>query len=253
MRRQLFGVGFGAWAAGLGVYALGLAITAPATLVDASLQRVSHGRLRIAEAHGTLWAGTGQLELQDAQQRTRIAEQISWRIRPQHLLRGQLVSEIRLNSSAKPFHVSLSMSRIDIADADLDLPAAFLTAVEPKLAPLGLTGNLRLQIPRWSIGHRNLRGNATLHWRNAGSTYAQISPLGDYELRFTGEGAAVHATLLTLRGPLQLDGQGSWGYGSVAEVRGSALVPPQHRQQLVPLLRLIAVERGEGRYDLQLK
>lgn len=253
MRWQWFGVGFGAWAAGLGVYALALAVTVPATLVDAGLQQVSHGRLRIAEARGTLWSGAGQFEIRDAQQRTSIAEQVSWSIRPLHLLRGQLVSEIRWGLSAKPFQIALSVSRIDIADADLDFPAAMLTAVEPRLAPLGLTGDLRLQITRWSVDHRDFRGNATLHWRNAASAYAQVSPLGDYELRFTGEGAAVRATLLTLRGPLQLDGQGSWDYGGVQKFRATALVPPQHRQQLAPLLRLIAVERGAGRFELQLQ
>lgn len=32
-----------------------------------------------------------------------------------------------------------------------------------------------------------------------------------------------------------------------------ARVPPQHTQQLGPLLRLIAVERDTGSFDLQLK
>jgi len=32
-----------------------------------------------------------------------------------------------------------------------------------------------------------------------------------------------------------------------------ARVRPQHQQQLVPLLRLIAVERGDGSFELQLK
>ena len=253
MRGQWFGIGFGAWAAGLGVYTLALAVTVPATLADAVLQQVSHGRLRITEARGTLWSGAGQLEIRDARQRTSIAEQVSWRIRPLHLLRAQLVSEIHWGFSAMPFQVALSVSRIDIADADLDFPAAILAAVEPRLAPLGLTGDLRLQIARWSIDHRDLLGNATLHWRNAASIYAQVSPLGDYELRFTGEGAAVRATLLTLRGPLQLDGQGYWNYNGMQKFSASAFVPPQHRQQLAPLLQLITVERGEGIYDLQLK
>ena len=29
-------------------------------------------------------------------------------------------------------------------------------------------------------------------------------------------------------------------------------LPPQHQQQLAPLLRLIAVERGEGSFELRL-
>ncbi len=32
----------------------------------------------------------------------------------------------------------------------------------------------------------------------------------------------------------------------------NARIDPQYQEQLVPLLRLIAVERGEGRFDLKL-
>ncbi len=41
-------------AIGLVAYALGVITTAPATLIDAGLQRISHGKLRLVEAQGTL-------------------------------------------------------------------------------------------------------------------------------------------------------------------------------------------------------
>ena len=41
--------------------------------------------------------------------------------------------------------------------------------------------------------------------------------------------------------------------GKLALDEVSAHFPPQHQQQLASLLRLIAVERGEGRFELQLK
>ena len=104
-----------------------------------------------------------------------------------------------------------------------------------------------------SFGRSAIQGNATLQWRGAGSAFTRVSPLGDYELRFEGEGAAVRASLRTLQGPLQLDGQGSWTSGGNPAFLGTARVPPQQRQQLAPLLRMIAVERGEGSFELQLK
>ena len=67
------------------------------------------------------------------------------------------------------------------------------------------------------------------------------------------DGATVQASLRTLQGPLQLDGRGSWASGRNPEFQGNARVPPQHMQQLAPLLRMIAVERGDGRFDLILK
>jgi len=76
--------------------------------------------------------------------------------------------------------------------------------------------------------------------------------LGDYELRLDGEGATVHAYLRTIQGPLRLEGKGSWANGNHPVFLATARVPAQHQQQLAPLLRLIAVDRGEGSFELQL-
>lgn len=240
-------------AIGIGAYTLGLIVTAPATLIDARLQHVTDGRLRLTEARGTLWSGSGQIEIRDATRRTGLAKNIAWRVLPAYLLRGELRAELELDQAAKRFPVTLSVSRIELADAELNLPAAALGLAVPKLAPLGLTGEVLLRIARLSLERNALRGNATLQWHAAGSSFAPVSPLGDYELRLEGEGAAVRASLSTLQGPLQLDGQGSWASGTNPVLRATARVPPQHLQQLAPLLRLIAIERGQGRFELQLQ
>ena len=140
-----------------------------------------------------------------------------------------------------------------MANADISLPAAVLGLAVPKLAPLGLTGDVLIHVASLSIARDGMQGNATLQWRAAGSALTPMSPLGDYELRLEGEGAAVRASLRTLQGPLQLDGKGSWTHGDNPAFLAIAGVPPQHQQQLAPLLRLIAVERGEGSFELQLK
>ena len=144
-------------------------------------------------------------------------------------------------------------SRIEVAEADINLPAEALGLGVAKLAPLGLTGDMLLHVARLAFRRGSVQGNATLQWRGAGSAFTRISPLGDYELRLEGDGAAVQASLRTLQGPLQLDGQGSWASGRNPVFQGNARVPPQQLQQLAPLLRMIAIERGEGRFELQLK
>ncbi len=240
-------------AIGLGAYALALIATAPATLVDAGLQRASHGRLRLAEAQGTLWSGSGQIEIRDAGGRTGVAKSLAWRFLPESLLRGRLVSEVELDQSARRFPVTISLSRIEIANAEISLPATVLGLGVPKLAPLGLTGDVLLRVASLSIERKEMQGNATLQWRDAGSVLTPISPLGDYELRLDGEGATVHAYLRTIQGPLRLEGKGSWANGNHPVFLATARVPAQHQQQLAPLLRLIAVERGEGSFELVLK
>lgn len=240
-------------ALGLGAYALGLIATAPATLIDAGLRQATEGRLRLAESSGTIWSGTGQIEIRDVNRRTGIAKNITWRNLPAYLLRGQLRCEVALDHAAKPFPVTISLARIEIADADINLPAAALGLGVPKLAPLELSGDLLLHVARITLEAGAIQGKATLQWRGAGSAFTQVSPLGDYELRLEGDGAAVRASLRTLSGPLQLDGQGSWTRGGNPQFQGTAGVPKEHLQQLAPLLRMLAVERSEGSFELQLR
>lgn len=239
-------------ATGLAVYALALIATAPATLADAGLRHASDGSLRIAEARGTLWSGSGQIEIRDAGGRAGVAKDFAWRVVPQSLLRGHLVCEIGLEQAGRRFPVTLTVSGVELANADISLPATVLGMGVAKLAPLGLTGEVRVHVASLSIARDTLVGNATLQWRAAGSALTPVSPLGDYELRLDGEGATVNATLHTIEGPLRLEGKGSWTRGARPVFLGMAGVPPLHQQQLAPLLRLIAVERGAGSFELRL-
>ena len=239
-------------AIGLIVYTVAIVATAPATLIDARLQQASQGRLRLAEAHGTLWSGSGQIEVRDSAGRIGIAKNLAWRFLPESLLRGRLVCEVGLDQSGKRFPVTISISRIEVANADISLPATVLGLGLPKLAPLGLTGDVVLHVASLTIERKEMQGNATLLWRDAGSVLTPISPLGDYELRLDGEGATVHAYLRTIQGPLRLEGKGSWANGNNPVFLATAQVAAEHQQQLAPLLRLIAVERGEGSFELRL-
>lgn len=238
---------------GVAVYAVALLATAPAAWIDAALRDASQGRLRLAEAQGSVWTGGGRIELRDADLTGGIARPVAWRLRPAYLLRGRLHYEVTLGQAARPFPVALSVLQLDVSDADLLLPAAALAFAEPRLVPLELTGDLALRLERLTVSRSAVGGSGTLQWLGAGSALTQVSPLGDYELRAEDDRAGLRLALRTLRGPLQLDGQGSWAPGSRPQFAGTARVPPEHQQQLSPLLRLIAVDRGGGNFLLQLR
>lgn len=240
-------------AIGLTAYALGIIATAPATLIDASLQSVSQGKLRLTESQGSLWAGSGQIEIRDPNGRAGVAKSVSWHMQPASLLLGRLLCEVKLDQTNKPFVVAISLSGIEMSNADMVLPATALGLGMPELAPLGLTGGISLHVAHLLVERKQMRGNATLQWRDAGSVFTPVSPLGDYELNVDGEGAMVHALLRTIKGPLQIDGNGSWESVNKPRFMAIARVPLEYRQQLGSLLRLIAVERGAGTFELQLK
>lgn len=235
-----------------GFFALALTATAPATLLDAHLQDTSDGRLRLAEARGTLWSGAGVIEIRDERGRSALAQPVTWRFRPLGLMRAQLAYDVEMARGSPPFPVALTWSGIELADADISLPAMALGQAAPKLAVLGLTGDIHLQIPALAIGRSSVRGNATLQWRNAGSALSPVSPLGGYELRITAEGAAIRTVLRTLQGPLQLEGNGLWTTDGLSVFRATARMSAELQPQLAPFLRLIAVERGDGSFELKI-
>ena len=235
---------------GVGVFLAALVVLAPATLVDARLERASDGRLRLAGAEGTLWYGAGWIEMRDAGGTSGVAKRIAWRVRPESLLRGRLVAEVWLDEAPQPSTLALSFSRIEIASASAHLPAAALGLGMPRLAPLRLSGDVLLDVPRLVLERGRMDGGATLQWRAAGSALTPIAPLGDYEVRFKSVGPALHAALRTLAGPLELEGEGRWSNGAAPNFLVTARVPAQHREQLSPLLGLIAVERGAGTFEL---
>ncbi|MEO8717064.1 MAG: type II secretion system protein N [Burkholderiales bacterium] len=235
---------------GLAAYVAALVVFAPATLIDARLQRMGGGTLRLAEARGSLWSGAGWIEARDAHGRAGIARRLAWRVLPESLLRGRLVAEVELDQAARPFPVTISVSGLEIGEVHVRLPAAALGLGMPRLAPLRLTGDVLVDVSHLSFARAGTAGAATLQWRAAGSVLSPVSPLGDYEVRFSADGPTVRATLSTLEGPLQLEGKGTWTRGAALDFIATARVPAAQQEQLAPLLRLIAVERGAGTFEV---
>lgn len=240
-----------ALAIGLGFYAAGLIAMAPATLLDARLAQASDGRVRLAEARGTLWVGSGRLEVRDADGRSAYSSALAWRFRPASFLRTRLVYDVALGRPAVRFRLAASPSRVELAGIDVQFPAGVLGLTVPKLGVLDLSGDLRLKARDLIVGPGYLQGDATLQWLDAGSSLSPVSPLGRYELRVDGKGASGQALLRTLQGPLSLDGKAEWRPGLAPRLAATAHVPPRYRDKLSPLLRLIAVERGPGQFDLR--
>jgi general secretion pathway protein N len=240
-------------ATGASAYLAMLIVLAPAALLDAILALKSDGRIRLAEPRGSVWSGAGRIQVLDKNRQIGVGKDIAWRWLPRELLLGRLACEIELDSSARPFYVAAARGRIEVTGADLRVPAAVLGIVEPRLAAFGLGGELDLHIADLVIADADVQATASIVWRAATSAHTKVSPLGDYELRIEHAGLARSARLRTLAGPLQLDGLGEWARGSRPSLAATARVSPQRRDQLDPFLRMIAVERGAGNYEFQLR
>ena len=90
---------------GLTLLVIALIQTAPAWLLDLSLQSVTNGRIRLTQAHGRIWHGSGTLA-RAAEARTFTAWlPVDWSFEPAALRQGQLqwIPNMALN-------ISLSLS-----------------------------------------------------------------------------------------------------------------------------------------------
>lgn len=251
-QRRLPGGRLGLYAAALCLYVASLVVLAPATLLDVALKRSTDGRVRLPEAHGSVWSGAGQLELRDPTGHAGVGTALSWTFQPQSLLRGRLGFEVAVGGATRRFPVRLSPFGLEFSNADFMLPAAALGVATPRMAMLEPTGNLHVRIPMLSYRGDVFSGHGVVDWLSAGSSLTPVAPLGDYQVRFVGTANGLNASLRTLSGPLRLDGGASRSDGEAMVLFATARVDAQHQQQLAPFLRLIAIQRSAGLYELQL-
>lgn len=236
-----------------GVYLVSLGLLAPATLIDQHLEQATGGRLRLTGASGTVWSGTGVLELRHAGKRLGNGHRIDWRLRPLSLLRGAPVYDTHWVARKDVVIVRPGVARVGIENLEATLPASALALVMPRLAALDLSGTLQLRIDSLELGQSTLSGKARLAWSLAGSALTPVHPLGDYELRVNGSESKVSVTLHTLQGPLNLQGEGTWAQGAPPTFFATARAPKPLDRQLAPVLRLIGTERRDGSFELLLK
>lgn len=237
----------------LAAYLLLLVILAPATWLDVGLRQVTAGQLRLAQAHGTLWSGHGQLELRGSNGAGGVGMDLAWTLHARALLRGQLDYAVALDHATKPFPLRISARRVELTDVDFTLPARALGIAVPRIAALAPGGELAVHLAKFTRVGAVVTTDAVATWRHASSALTPIRPLGSYELRLGSAGGSTNASLRTLSGPLQLSGDGAWRGAGPPALAIHARVDAGHRAQLVPLLRLIAIEHSDGDFALQFK
>jgi len=243
----------GIWIIGIAAYVGGLIYTLPATFIDARLESMTGNAIRLSEAQGTLWSGSGQLEIREQDRRIGDAHELSWHLSPGALLLGRLKFELKFGQSGQPFPLTVTWSRIELTNASIHFPAAALGLAVPKLSALALRGALSLRVDHLTLSQSEVKGDAVLEWNRAGSALTPVSPLGDYRLDIKSLHHSGTVSMRTLKGPLQIDGKGQWSADAALLFLGNARVPPQLQQQLTPLLRLIAVDRGSGNFDIRIQ
>jgi len=140
------------------------AALAPATLIDARIGALTRDRVRLAQAHGTVWSGEGTLG--DVAGRWRVP--VSWRLNPAALLRGAFdVTLVPRAQAVARGSVVAQDGTLALSNLHVEAPAAALESAWNKAPVPQLDGELAIDAPAFRSD--GLRGDGTLavRWQRA--------------------------------------------------------------------------------------
>jgi general secretion pathway protein N len=246
------------WAA-IGVAVGSLAATvafAPAAWLAQAVAAASGQRLLLADAQGTVWAGSARPVLSggpDSRSATTLPGRLHWRL----TLRGAaielqarqpccLVDTLRLQ--VRP-GIGRLVVTLPPANGPIGRwPMAFLAGLGTPWNTLQMSGTGQLSSPGLTLenvqGRWRLAGRAELELSEVGSRLSRLSPLGSYRLVLDGgDGDAAQVRLSTLEGPLQMHAEGLWA-ASGLRLRGEARAEPGSEAALDNLLNIIGRRSG---------
>ncbi|STQ91803.1 type II secretion system protein N [Iodobacter fluviatilis] len=129
---------------------------------------------------GTIWSGRLTPLGISGQQ---LLDEVRWQWQPLKLFKGQLVWQLdtRYGSQAGKAWLALGVGGNRLESVSLTLPAAPLFALDKKLAPFQLGGQLTLEASRIS---KPQTSEISLLWQNASSLVTpQANPFGSYQIK----------------------------------------------------------------------
>lgn len=237
----------------MGIF-LALITQAPAQWLAWGVSKISHERLLLKDAQGTIWQGSAQAVLaggtQDASFNTALPSRLHWTLalglaswRP-HL-------ELRLQSACctpEPVVAQLLPStegvELHINDQQSSWPAQWLTGLGAPWNTIAPQGTLALSTQNlsWFSSTQRLQGKLVLLLQNFSTQLSTIRPLGSYKISLQG-GLNPSFELETLEGALQLQGRGEWMHQKV-RFQGEAFAREGAESAVSNLLNVLGQRQG---------
>lgn len=250
------------WGAALGVL-VGLVTQAPAQWVADGVAQLSHQRVLLQHAQGTVWQGSAQWVLSTglrngashAPTDRALPTPLHWQLQPQFSRSTGVALGLRLSTACcTPQPLTLSLSplwgglrvAIDDQPAPSQWPARWLVGLGAPWNTIEPEGQmlLRTQGLSWQVqaGRTQLLGLAELQVLQLSTRLSTLRPLGSYRVQVHG-GDTMALTLDTLEGSLQLQGTGQW-LNQRLRFQGEASAAPEFEAALSNLLNILGQRRG---------
>ena len=249
---------FGRWLAlGLAVLLpalLVLAVLAPASWVDRGLDRASLGRVRLADAEGTLWRGQGRLVIADPAAAAgdgpvvegfALPGTVDWKLSVLPLMLGIIDATLSVGAMPEPVSIGGHPGEVRVGPGSLDLPSVELTRLGSPWNTIRPSAALSLRWDALVIREGVLDGRVSVELRDAASAMTPVRPLGSYQIEVGGTGREVSLVLRTLSGPLKLEGSGKWERRRGLQFTASADAEGTEKSRLQSLLSLMGRREGD--------
>lgn len=225
---------------------LGLALVLlrlPASLMDAVVASASDGRLRIANAEGSFWRGSGTLATADGQRRLRAIRPLTWRFGASvRALTLQLAEQDRPSGQ-----LLFSVRGADLSGLDLDLPTALVAGAIPHpAARIGWRGNAQFSAPAIACDWQGLcNGELRITWRDAGVDILPEQRFGDYRLTLELSGKHAALELDTVAGSIRVAGRGELNRNGTGSFAGTVEGNPEIVDRIPNIMDRNAVAGGK--------
>lgn len=241
--------------------------TAPARYLDLALDRGTLGRVRLAEAEGSLWRGAGRVVLVDtaragaagaagagdpapigiadtALHGVAIPGRVRWALEPWPLLAGLIDARLSVDGMAAPVRLQGSFAELQVGAGALALPSVELGQLGSPWNSIRPAGALALRWEPLVVRSGQVHGKASIELREAASAMTPISPLGSYRVDIDSQGTQARLVIETLAGPLRLTGSGSWNAREGLRFEAQASADGAEAQRLQSFLGVIGRREG---------
>ncbi|MBI0326811.1 type II secretion system protein N [Burkholderia plantarii] len=238
-----------------GVLAVAVVIVAllPAAWVTPQFARASGGHLNLVDADGSLWHGSATLLLAPGHDRsasTLLPGRIEWQTSFWSLFTGHLRMTMRQTEAMPdPITVDATLRGALVSSGAMAVPASLLAGLGTPFNTLDLQGDVRIGWSDWRLFGQDVFGQLTLTITDMSSRLSIVKPLGSYRAVWQAQGANATLDLSTLKGPLFLQGHGTFA-GRTSSFNGTARADDAQRENLIGLLNLLGRPIGPGLVSL---
>ncbi len=258
-----------AWLLGLvvaGIVAVGaLLAIAPATWLDRVIERASAGRLRLAEASGTIWAGQGRLVVgggniagsapdgtaaiaaspsQPVLSGVALPGRLRWEVAPLPLLLGLIDARLQIDGMKEAVRLQGSPLDLRLVNGQLALARTDLGALGSPWSTVRPAAALRLGWEGVSVQRGRFEGRLQVELHDVSAALSAVRPLGSYRIVVLGQNDRTVIELQTLTGALRLAGQGEMVAGRLRLIAQAAPTDPADTR-LLGLLGLLGPREGD--------